>query len=183
MKAHQHKRRDEVLQGYLQPCLPMYQVPEAVTPSETGATDESPGQICWQMFASLARALRATFGDLAERREYYTTSYGKKAERLLEHLQWIVSDQLSLLERRCNQYAMHERLRRLYVECKEALVTVRGVCGLAETGRLLCDPMGTYWHFGFSLRKLQRSCEDIAARSKPSKTKDTSFSAPGVLSA
>jgi transcriptional regulator GlxA family with amidase domain len=156
--------------------LPLYQkpAPEAVTPA---ISDKA------SLFDHLATDLYAQFRDLAELRARYTVSHGKRAQRLLEHVQEVVSAQMNLLERERGQQQMLERLRRLGVECREALVIVRGVCGLAETGLLLREPTGTYWQFGNALLALWRSCQTLAREMAQQERLYRVSSAPGVLSA
>ncbi len=184
MKARDRRRRTKgIPPGYIQQCLPMYQAPVAPAAPASGVSDEPLVQLPPHTFANLATALRAAFYDLAKLRAHYMTAHGKKAERLLERVQEAVCEQMTLLEQQRNQQSMLDRLRRLYVECRGALVTVQGVCGLVETGLLLREPTGAYWQFGNALLLLQRSCEDIAIHFTRNESLDQSISARGVLSA
>ncbi len=164
MKARYRRRRTEMPPpGYVQELLPLYQKPvakAATAPDVSKAPSEQPPT---PTFARFARALQAAFYDLAELRECYTAAHGKKAKCLLERVQEAACMQMTLLEQQQDQQPMLDRLRRLVVECRDALVTVQGVCGLAETGLLLRDHTGAYWQFGNALRRLQHVCEDIAA--------------------
>ena len=184
MKARDRRTRTQMLpQGYVQELLPLYQKPVAEASVAPGLSDEPSAQLPTHAFANLATALRAAFCDLANLRTHYTVLHGKKAERLLERVQAVACEQMALLEQQWNQPPLLDRLRRLYVECRGALVTVQGVCGLAETGLLLRDHTGAYWQFGNALLLLQRSCEDIAIHFTRNESLDQSFSARGVLSA
>lgn len=155
----QHSRIQKQPQGYMQELSPLYQKSTTKAVLEASAETALPPA---SLFVSLAASLRAAFGDLAKLRVRYTVLHGEKAERLLKHVQAVACEQMDLLEQQAHQQQQLTRLRRLYVECRGALVTVRGVCGLAETGLLLCDHTGTYWQFGNALLLLKRSCEDLA---------------------
>lgn len=155
----QHSRIQKQPQGYMQELLPLYQKPAAKAVPEAFAETALPPT---SIFVSLAASLQAAFSDLAKLRVHYTVSHGEKAERLLKHVQAVACEQMDLLEQQEYQQQQLTRLRRLYVECRGAMVTAQGVCGLAETGLLLCDHTGTYWQFGNALLLLKRSCEDLA---------------------
>jgi hypothetical protein len=135
--------------GYVQELLPLYR--KLAVPVATSARSE-------QVFDHLAEELDAQFSSLARLRARYTVSHALLAKRLLEQVQEVAFAQMALRE----QQPMLDRLRRLARQCQEALVTVCGVCGLAETGLLLRDPMKTYWHFGNALLELRRSCQVLA---------------------
>lgn len=177
MKAHgRRKHLSGPPPGCVQELLPLYQkpAPEMVT---SAVPDKA------SLFDHLATDLYARFRDLAELRARYTVSHGKNAQSLLEHVQEVVNAQMNLLERERGKPRMLERLRRLVVECREALVIVRGICGLAETGLLLREPTGTYWQFGNALLALWRSCQALAREVAQQERPYRSDSAPGVLSA
>lgn len=177
MKAHgRRKRTSGPSPGCVQELLPLYQkpAPPAVTPA---ISDKA------SLFDRLATDLYTQFRDLAELRTRYTVSHGKNAQSLLERVQEVVSAQMNPLERERGQQRMLERLRRLVVECREALVIVRGICGLAETGLLLREPTGTYWQFGNALLALWRSCQALAREMAQQECLYRVSSAHSVLSA
>ena len=170
-------------QGYVQELLPLYQKP-VVLASDTPAVSDTPSvPLPVQAFANLATALYAAFRDLAELRERYTTLHGKRAERLLERVQAVVCEQITLLEHHLDQQELFAALRRLSVEIRGALVFARGVCGLCEAQRLLHEPTGTYWQFGNALLALWRSCQAIATHMTKNEVIDTPISALSTLSA
>lgn len=162
MKARDRRTRMQMPpQGYVQELWPLDQKP-AVPGAAPSVSDEPSAQLPAHPFAHLATELYAQFCDLAELRERYTAPHGKKARCLLERVQEAVCVRMSLLERDLAQQVMLDRLRRLYMECRGALVTVQDVCGLAETGLLLREPTGAYWQLGNALLSLWRSCQAIA---------------------
>jgi hypothetical protein len=145
-----------------------------------------------QTFGDLATALQAAFCDLAILRHQYTALHGNRAERLLERVQEVVCEQIALLDSRLDWQDLLVALRRLYGETRCALVTVRSICGLAETGRLcwlenpgrlVCDQTGAYWQFGNSLLALQRSCQAITTYLTKKTVFDRPASARAALSA
>jgi hypothetical protein len=183
MKVRHRRRMQGVPPGCMQQCLPMYQAPVSLASAEPRVSDESSVRLPAHTFANLATELYANFRDLAELRERYTSSHGHKAKCLLERVQAAACEQMSLLERHLDQQDLLASFRRLYVEIRSALVTVQGVCGLAETGLLLREPTGAYWQFGNALLSLWRSCQAIAASMTKHEGLDRSGSVPRVLSA
>jgi len=183
MKVRHRRRTQGVSPGYMQQCLPIYQEPVSSVSAAPVVSVEPSVQLPAHTFVHLATELYARFRDLAELRERYTASHGKKANCLLECVQEAACAQMSLLERDLAQQAMLDRFRRLYVKIRSALIIVQSVCGLAETGLLLREPTGAYWQFGNALLSLWRSCQAIATSLTQTEVIDRSVSAREVLSA
>lgn len=169
-RSHRPRRRggDMPPVGYLQPCLPMppapapVQVPMSVTTPIPEGPEPHPVSLI-QTWTGLAEAFTAAFTDLAALRERYSTLHSHKAMRLLTHAREIVSGQIGDLDDHSDQPGLPYRLRSLYRLIGEAMVLVKGIGGLAETGRLLTEPSGMYWQGGQALLTLQRACQDVAA--------------------